>query len=208
MNPLFAAAAEVQQVCRDHGWGFCFVGGLAVQRWGRPRPTKDVDLLIRTGYGAEAAVGTALFDRFTPRFADSRQLALDAFVVQIVVTNGVAVDAALGTSRRLGRIVRRASPWAVDGFALQTFSAEDLIVHKALCGRDRDWDDVAQIVARQGDTLDRELIRQEFAPMLQQRQGTHLGDPLAGLQRQHQRDALARMEKALGSAPQPRRNNS
>lgn len=32
MNPLFVAAAEVQDLCRDRDWGFCFIGGLAVLR--------------------------------------------------------------------------------------------------------------------------------------------------------------------------------
>jgi len=29
MNPLFVAAAEIQDVCREREWGFCFIGGLA-----------------------------------------------------------------------------------------------------------------------------------------------------------------------------------
>jgi hypothetical protein len=27
MNPLFVAAAAVQDLCRERGWGFCFIGG-------------------------------------------------------------------------------------------------------------------------------------------------------------------------------------
>lgn len=39
MNPVFGAALEVQELCRGKGWRFCFIGGLAVQRWGEPRLT-------------------------------------------------------------------------------------------------------------------------------------------------------------------------
>jgi hypothetical protein len=39
VNPLFAAALEIQQFFNAHGWRFCFIGGLAVQRWGEPRLT-------------------------------------------------------------------------------------------------------------------------------------------------------------------------
>ncbi|GGM20661.1 hypothetical protein GCM10011608_01580 [Micromonospora sonchi] len=202
MNRLVAAAAAVQQVCHERDWGYCFVGGLAVRRWGRPRPTKDVDLIVLAGYGAETAVADALFARFAARFDNSRQFARDCRVVQIWAADRVAVDAVLGTSRRLGRIVRRASPWQVDGVALRTFSAEDLVVHKALSGRERDWLDVAGIVARQGDRLDRALILREFAPMLAQ-QGPHLGDPLAGLQRQQGHEALDRLASMLDVPPAP-----
>jgi hypothetical protein len=41
---VLAAAEQVQQLCQQHGWRFCFIGGVAVQRWGEPRLTQDVDL--------------------------------------------------------------------------------------------------------------------------------------------------------------------
>src|SRR5688572_30807359 len=43
VNPIFATALEVQQVCRSREWRFCFIGAVAVQRWGEPRLTLDVD---------------------------------------------------------------------------------------------------------------------------------------------------------------------
>jgi hypothetical protein len=50
---VIRAAAELQQVCEKQGWGFCFIGGLALQRWGEPRETVDVDLTLLTGFGNE-----------------------------------------------------------------------------------------------------------------------------------------------------------
>jgi hypothetical protein len=45
MNPIFAAAVELQDFCHAQGWRFCFIGGLAVQRWGelevRPAPQTE-----------------------------------------------------------------------------------------------------------------------------------------------------------------------
>lgn len=31
MNPIFAAALEVQDFCRERRWKFCIIGGVAVQ---------------------------------------------------------------------------------------------------------------------------------------------------------------------------------
>ncbi|MFH1176963.1 MAG: hypothetical protein V1750_06110 [Acidobacteriota bacterium] len=53
MNPIFTAALEVQGFCQAHGWRFFFIGGIAVQRWGEPRLTQDVDISIVTGFGHE-----------------------------------------------------------------------------------------------------------------------------------------------------------
>ncbi len=53
MNALFRAAADLQAFCATHGWRCCVIGGLAVQRWGEPRQTRDVDLTLLTGIGGE-----------------------------------------------------------------------------------------------------------------------------------------------------------
>ncbi|MBI2192451.1 MAG: hypothetical protein HYU36_10760 [Planctomycetes bacterium] len=50
MIEVILAASEVQTVCQKYGWPFCFIGGLALQRWGAPRMTVDVDLTLLTGY--------------------------------------------------------------------------------------------------------------------------------------------------------------
>jgi hypothetical protein len=60
---VLAAAEEVQQVCQQQDWQFCFIGGVAVQRWGEPRLTQDVDLTLLAGFGSEEAyVDTCLPD--------------------------------------------------------------------------------------------------------------------------------------------------
>jgi hypothetical protein len=43
-NPLLHAAAEIQRFFGEREWRFCFIGGLALLRWGQPRFTRDVDV--------------------------------------------------------------------------------------------------------------------------------------------------------------------
>jgi len=50
---VMAAAAEVEAFCRARGWRYCFIGGVAVQRWGMPRFTQDVDLTLLVRLGSE-----------------------------------------------------------------------------------------------------------------------------------------------------------
>jgi len=49
MNSILEAANELQTFCSAAGWKFCFIGGLAVQRWGEPRQTQAADLTLITG---------------------------------------------------------------------------------------------------------------------------------------------------------------
>jgi hypothetical protein len=71
VNPLFAAAVDVERFCQGRGWEFCFIGALAVIRWGEPRLTRDVGLTILTGFGGEERYIDDLLSQFSPRRGDS-----------------------------------------------------------------------------------------------------------------------------------------
>lgn len=60
INRLLDAALEVQALCIERGWGFCFIGGMAVQHWGEARVTRDADLTLFTGIGDEAQYADSL----------------------------------------------------------------------------------------------------------------------------------------------------
>lgn len=36
LDRILAAAWGLQEFCEFRGWQFCFIGGIAVQRWGEP----------------------------------------------------------------------------------------------------------------------------------------------------------------------------
>jgi hypothetical protein len=52
MIALFEAAKQLQDFSDCQGWRSCFIGGVAVQRWGEPRVTRDVDLVLLAGQGS------------------------------------------------------------------------------------------------------------------------------------------------------------
>ena len=97
MNPIFAAALEIRAFCRAKGWRFCFIGALAVQPWGEPRLTQDVDLTLMTSFGSEAPYVDALLDLFAARIPGAREFALDNRVVLLSSESGIPIDVALGT---------------------------------------------------------------------------------------------------------------
>lgn len=167
MNPIFAAALEVQAFCRANSWKFCFIGALAVQRWGEPRLTLDVDMTLLTGFGAEEAFIDRLLGRFKSRVPDARDFALTNRVVLLQSSSSVPVDIALGAMPFEERAVQRASEFAIQpAVVLTTCGSEDLIVFKAFAGRDKDWLDIEGIAVRQGARLDEALIWAELGPLL------------------------------------------
>jgi hypothetical protein len=165
---VMAAAAEVEGFCRSNGWRFCFIGGIAVQRWGMPRFTQDVDLTLLTGFGSEQKYVDAVLRRFPGRLTDARQFALDRRVILARTTAGVDLDFALGAFPFEEASIERATPWTIDACtSLSTCSAEDLITHKIFASRDRDWSDVESILARQHGRLDLAQIRNQLPPLLE-----------------------------------------
>jgi len=168
VNPLLAAALELQACCRAESWRFCFIGGLVVQRWGEPRLTQDADLTVITGFGSEAPFVDTLLAHFEGRLPDAREFALRNRVLLIRSSGGVPLDVALGAMPFEEHAVARASDFAIaPGVVIRTCSAEDLIVFKAFAGRARDWLDIEGIAVRQAGRLDERLIWAELVPLLE-----------------------------------------
>ena len=165
---VLAAAGDVQRFCQQQGWRFCFIGGVAVQRWGEPRLTQDVDLTLLTGFGDEEKFVDALLKELKPRRPDARAFALSRRVLLAQTADGVSVDIALGALPFEERSVARASEWPVsESVTLRTCSAEDLIAHKAFAGRDLDWGDLERVLVRQYGKLNLAQIRSELKPLLE-----------------------------------------
>ncbi len=182
MTPIFTAAAELQEVCAEQGWRFCFIGGLAVLRWGEPRLTRAIDVTILTGYETEEPVVNMLLSRFTSRMEDARKFALRNRVLLLHASNRIPIDIALGALPFEERAVGRASMWRIsDEMALRTCGTEDLVVHKVFAGRERDWLDVEGIIQHQGSELDRDLIYRELLPLLELKGSMYQSDRLTAL---------------------------
>jgi hypothetical protein len=182
VNPLVAAAIEIQTDCRLRGWRFCVIGGFAVLRWGEPRATRDIDLTLLTGFGGEAPYVDGLLGRYKPRIEDARAFALLHRVLLLESSNGTPLDIALGAMPFEERMVSRASDWPIEpGCAVSTCSAEDLIVFKTFAARERDWLDIEGIVARRGPQLDQRLIWSELTPLLELKHAPSAAERLRAL---------------------------
>jgi hypothetical protein len=179
VNPIFAAALEVQTFCQDRRFRFCFIGGVAVQRWGEPRLTVDVDLTLLTGFGNEESFVDALLTAFRGRRDDARDFALRHRVALLASSGGVYVDVSLGAMPFEERAVERSSEFApAAGVRLVTCSAEDLVVHKAFAGRAKDWLDIEGLAVRQAGCLDESLIFRELEPLLELKDAPDVADRL------------------------------
>jgi hypothetical protein len=164
---LVEATTDVHRFCEARGWRFCFIGGIAVQRWGEQRATRDADLTLLVGWGNEEPFVDELLAHFSARTESARDHALLHRVLLLRHMNGTPIDIGLGGLPFEERSVERASYFRLsETFGYRTCSAEDLVVHKVFAGRPQDWVDVASVIERQGTKLDIELIEEELKPLL------------------------------------------
>jgi Nucleotidyl transferase AbiEii toxin, Type IV TA system len=168
VEELLFAAARVEALLLEQGWRFCFIGGIAIQRWSNPRFTNDIDLTLLTGFGTEEKYLDRLLGNLAPRRPDAREFALLHRVLLARTTDGIDVDIALGALPFEERTVARASRWEIrSGVTLTTCSAEDLLTHKVFAGRGVDWGDAEQVLIRQHGKLDLAQVRDELQPLLE-----------------------------------------
>ena len=182
IKPVFDAAREVSDFLRRSGYSFCLIGGVALQRWGQPRLTLDVDLTLLAPLGSEAGAVDLILGNFPARVPDARAFALKHRVILVKTATGIPVDVALGALDFEHRCIERASEFDFGpGLKLLTCSAEDLVILKAFAGRGQDWVDLEYVLVRQRQILDWRLIVAELQPLLELRETAENMDKLLQL---------------------------
>jgi hypothetical protein len=160
VNRQFETAWQLHLFFSARGVPYVIIGGLAVQRWGQPRLTRDVDLTLLLPPGREEAVLREIVATFPARIDDAVAFALEHRVLPVEVPGGSEADLSLGLPGYEEHAIARAVPYDLgDGREARLCSAEDLIIHKAVAGRPHDVLDIEGIVARQGAALDAAYVR-------------------------------------------------
>jgi len=170
MKEQLDALREVKDFLDQHGILHLVLGGVANAVWGRPRVTRDADFKVwigeRTIEEFVALVGT----RFKFRVDNSVGFARQTYVVPIYASNKIAVDLGLGFLPYELLAIEKAVLVTYRGVRFPACTAEDLIIHKAISEREKDWADIEGVLARQGAELDQAYILrwlEQFAQILE-----------------------------------------
>lgn len=172
MSLQFNAACEIQQFLSKEEIPSVIIGGIALQHWGQPRFTRDVDVTIVVDYYKEEMTLQKILSVFSPRISDALDFALQNRICLVYSSEGCEIDISLGIAGYEEEVIRRAVKWEItEGCYVKICSPEDLIIHKAISGRPQDISDIESIIVRQKKNLDTDYIRawlKEFALLLEQ----------------------------------------
>jgi hypothetical protein len=166
------AALELHEFLTSQGITYAIIGGLAVQQWGAPRLTQDLDLTVSVPLGEGGEFAQLVTSHFASRVSDPVAFARQTRMLLIRASNGCEVDISLSVPGYEDDLMRRSIEQELaPGRPVKMCSAEDLIIHKAVAGRPVDIQDIEGVVYRQADALDIAYIRRwlhEFASVLEE----------------------------------------
>lgn len=164
MTDLVTEARKVQKLCEEMNWEFCFIGGLALQIWGQPRLTKDIDLTLLTNFINDEFFVQTLLKQYKGRISDAEKFALQRRVLLLKTAGGIGIDISLGGLPFENEVINRSTyEQYTKEISLRTCSAEDLIVLKSVASRQRDWSDIETVIIKQ-QNLDWNYIEDQLTP--------------------------------------------
>lgn len=143
------------------GAGWYLFGAQAVQVWGLPRLSADVDVTVLPGEVSSAALVESLERRgFDLRVSDVEDFVRRTRVLPFVHrTSRLPLDLVLGGPGPEEEFLSRARKVLVEGVEIPVISPEDLIVTKVLASRPKDLEDVRGILRSRGQSLDLGRVR-------------------------------------------------
>ncbi|MGB9773568.1 MAG: nucleotidyl transferase AbiEii/AbiGii toxin family protein [Bacteroidota bacterium] len=157
---ILKAAHEIAHFLENENIPYFIIGGLALQHWGEPRLTRDVDITVLVAPERFDAFVDAVLKNFPSRVPDAREFALRHRVLLVQTEERVPLDISLGIPGYEEDAFRRAAIVEYEGTGkLRLVAPEDLIIHKCVAGRPRDIEDVEGILIRQQLNLDISLIK-------------------------------------------------
>ncbi len=137
---------------------YMIIGGLANSVWGEVRATRDADFKVAIGDQPVSEFRKLILTRFSERITSLPLNIQSAHVIHIWATEGVAVDLLVSVFDYEREAVERAIAIIFDGVPVRVCTAEDLIVHKAIANRDKDWIDIERVLVRQKSKLNQAYI--------------------------------------------------
>lgn len=174
MNLQLLAILEVHKFFTKEKIPYILIGGIALQHWGEPRFTRDVDVTILVDLGKEEEVLKKIFSFFQARISNAFDFALKNRICLVKSKDGYQIDISFGMPGYEEEVMKRAFLLKVGKKTkVRICSAEDLIIHKSIAGRPQDINDIESIIIRQGEKLNVKYIKRwlkEFSEILENKE--------------------------------------
>jgi predicted nucleotidyltransferase len=144
---------------------YMIIGGQAVLLYGTPRLTRDIDITLGIDTDEFRRIEKVCSNIGLKPLADDPE----AFAARTKVLpaeepqSKFRVDFIFSFTSYETQAIRRAQEVFMDGYPVRFASCEDVIIHKMIAARAIDLEDVRHMLAKNGERLDYEYLRQWLA---------------------------------------------
>jgi hypothetical protein len=153
------AAAAFARACDQAGVAYALVGGMAVNAWGSPRATRDIDCLLDLPAGRDAGLTLALrAEEFRADGRDSQQREDRSHVSIFDERSSYHIDCKLARSPEERAQVAEACEVPLPKGRVRVARPEDTLAYKVKFGSPQDLADTHSIAVRQAGKLDEERL--------------------------------------------------
>jgi predicted nucleotidyltransferase len=153
----------------QHRIPYMTIGGLANAIWGETRATRDADFKVSVDMPI-SEFRKSVYERFPERPTNIPPHLQSAYIVHIWAMPNIAVDLLVSIFDYERQAIERAVETDIEGVPTRVCTAEDLVIHKAVADRAKDWIDIEGVLMRQRGKLDINYIRDwltQFAAALE-----------------------------------------
>jgi len=163
---------------------YMVIGGQAVQLYGEPRMTRDIDLTLGLGSeGLDRVLAVCGACCLKPLPAVPAEFVRETMVLPALEERtGIRVDFIFSFTDYERQAIARSRPVVLGGASVRFAAVEDVVIHKLVAGRPRDLEDVRSIVVK-NPGLDRAYVEEW----------------LGGFDRALDRDITSSFRRLLGS---------
>jgi predicted nucleotidyltransferase len=152
---LSASLQTAVTFLEKHGIRYAVIGGIALSQWGVIRVTRDIDFKVLAPDTNYDNISSLLYKNFPEKAR--LDIPENPLIISVVI-DGIIADFLLAIPGYEELIIERAIRRDMGGWSLWICSAEDLIIQKAIAGRERDWPDIEALLIEQHAKLDDEYI--------------------------------------------------
>ena len=135
------------------------IGGQAVLLYGEPRFTKDIDITLGIGIEKLDDVIEIVNNLKLKTLTDNpKDFVKEVMVLPVIdEASGIRIDLIFSFSPYEQEAIKRANKINMSGTPVNFASVEDLIIHKVIAGRERDKEDIKNIILKNSN-LDKQYI--------------------------------------------------
>jgi Nucleotidyl transferase of unknown function (DUF2204) len=159
MNKLEGALKDIQDFLKKKEVPYMIIGGIGNLVWGEPRLTVDIDITIYISDVKEHDFIREVGSRFRMLVDNPDDFVKKTRVLPIEIKENVKGDIIFAGLEYEKIAIERAVDVEISkNNRVRVCTAEDLVIHKAISEREKDWQDIEGILLRRGSLLDNDYI--------------------------------------------------